>query len=205
MEKTLGTEIADAAQVRKLQLRCHFKAVRQAMALADRALADQRVAQKVACLLAWKSASIVLSYISVGEEVDTHALVRLAWRSGKTVAAPRVVTHTRRLQWYRIQDFNHLETQAFGIKQPLMSEKNRIDALSAHAASLALVPALAFDELGYRLGYGGGFYDVFLADFPGISIGLGRQAQMVDDFSACGVRQACDVPVDLVVTEEGLL
>jgi 5-formyltetrahydrofolate cyclo-ligase len=67
------------------------------------------------------------------------------------------------------------------------------------------VPALAFDELGYRLGYGGGFYDVFLADFPGISIGLGRQAQMMDDFSACGVREACDVPVDLVVTEEGLL
>lgn len=66
------------------------------------------------------------------------------------------------------------------------------------ARPVALVPGLAFDREGFRLGYGGGFYDAFLPDFPGASIGLARACQLVDRLA---VRDAHDVPVGLVCIE----
>ena len=66
--------------------------------------------------------------------------------------------------------------------------------------ALALVPGLAFDAAGFRLGYGGGFYDTFLADFPGTTVGLCRTCQL----SAVPLpRGPYDLPVGLVVTEDG--
>lgn len=66
--------------------------------------------------------------------------------------------------------------------------------------ALALVPGLAFDAVGFRLGYGGGFYDTFLADFPGTTVGLCRTCQL----SAVPLpRGPYDLPVGLVVTEDG--
>ena len=77
----------------------------------------------------------------------------------------------------------------------------RIEALGR----AGIVPALAIDMQGFRLGYGGGYYDAFLADFPGVSIGLCREAQVVESLAALGARERYDIPVDLVITETRLL
>ena len=68
------------------------------------------------------------------------------------------------------------------------------------ACPVALVPGLAFDREGFRLGYGGGFYDTFLPAFPGTSIGLIRACQLVDRLS---VRDIHDAPVNIVALEQG--
>ena len=65
---------------------------------------------------------------------------------------------------------------------------------------IALVPGLTFDGHGFRLGYGGGFYDTFLARFEGVSVGLCRDAQMSRDLCAEGLLDAHDLPVQIVVT-----
>ena len=66
---------------------------------------------------------------------------------------------------------------------------------------LAIVPGLAFDRQGFRLGYGGGFYDTFLSGFAGIAAGLCREALAVDDLAAAGVLDAHDQACDLVLTD----
>ena len=66
--------------------------------------------------------------------------------------------------------------------------------------ALALVPGLAFDAAGFRLGYGGGFYDTFLPNFPGTSIGLIRACQLVERLA---VRDVHDAPVNIVALEQG--
>lgn len=66
--------------------------------------------------------------------------------------------------------------------------------------ALALVPGLAFDQEGYRLGYGGGFYDAFLSTFPGVSLGLCRKVALLPSLAACGVRAPHDVPVTAVIS-----
>lgn len=73
------------------------------------------------------------------------------------------------------------------------------------ARYVAIVPGLAFDRRGYRLGYGGGYYDSFLRAFPGISIGLCRSASLFDDLGDLGALKPHDVPVDVVVTEQDQL
>lgn len=75
----------------------------------------------------------------------------------------------------------------------------------AHRAVIALVPGLVFDRMGFRLGYGGGYYDCFLADFPGISIGLVREQFLVESLAQQGVLDGFDQPVDCIATENGLL
>ncbi|WP_172135105.1 5-formyltetrahydrofolate cyclo-ligase [Adlercreutzia sp. ZJ473] len=74
----------------------------------------------------------------------------------------------------------------------------------AHAPrALAIVPGLAFDAQGFRIGYGGGFYDAFLAAFPGTSVGLCREASLLPSLRAQGALDAHDRPVDIVLAESG--
>ena len=73
------------------------------------------------------------------------------------------------------------------------------------ARYVAIVPGLAFDRRGYRLGYGGGYYDAFLRSFPGVSVGLCRSTSLFEDLGDLGVLEMHDVPVDVVVTEQDQL
>lgn len=71
-------------------------------------------------------------------------------------------------------------------------------------AVIALVPGLAFDRMGFRLGYGGGYYDRFLADFPGASAGLVREQFLAESLAQQGVLCGFDQPVGYIATENGL-
>ena len=71
------------------------------------------------------------------------------------------------------------------------------------AGSIALVPGLAFDARGFRLGYGGGFYDGFICDFTGTTVGLCRSRFLLDDLALRGLLEPHDAAVDMVVTEHG--
>ena len=147
---------------------------------------------------------MVLAYLSVGDEVDTRELVRLAWDAGKMVAAPRV-TGPRSLAWYRVEAGDEFEVSAMGIEEPLARGERRVEPARLGERSIALVPGLAFDEMGYRLGYGGGFYDAFLERFGGVSIGLCRDAALVPSLADMGALEAHDRAVGIVVTETRLL
>ena len=69
---------------------------------------------------------------------------------------------------------------------------------------IALVPGLAFDRAGFRIGYGGGYYDRFLAGFPGTSIGLAREQFLAESLEQLGALDTFDQPVDYIATESGL-
>lgn len=165
-----------------------------------RAEIDAAVAARVRKTPEWEAAPIVLAYLSVREEVDTRGLVRAAWDAGKAVAAPRV-TGPRMLAWYRVESGDALEMSRMGIEEPPANGARLVEVGELPPTALALVPALAFDERGYRLGYGGGFYDAFLARFPGVSVGLARRATLVPSLGAFDVLEPHDRAVDLVVSE----
>lgn len=189
-----------AALTTKQSLRTQLKAVRRGLGPVCRAEIDVAVAARVRKTPEWEAAPIVLAYLSVREEVDTRGLVRAAWDVGKAVAAPRV-TGPRALAWYRVEPGDALEMSRMGIEEPPASDARLVEVGELPPTALALIPALAFDERGYRLGYGGGFYDAFLARFPGVSVGLSREATTLDDLDALGALEPHDRAVDLVVTE----
>lgn len=183
-------------------LRTQLKAMRRGLGPSLRASVDAALAWHVLGLPQWEAAPIVLAYLSVREEVDTRALVASALAAGKRVAVPRVVG-PRRLAWYEVGVGEAFERSRMGIDEPHERPERLVDVGALGVDALALVPGLAFDARGYRLGYGGGFYDAFLRDFAGVSVGLCRSAMLLESLAALGATEPHDLPVGLVVTEMG--
>ncbi|MBO7674939.1 MAG: 5-formyltetrahydrofolate cyclo-ligase, partial [Atopobiaceae bacterium] len=107
---------------------------------------------------------------------------------------------TRDMTWHRVDSLVGLKQSRMGIWEPVPATHAQVDPRE-WSQGIALVPGLMFDHRGYRLGYGGGFYDSFLSSFAGTSVGLCREAQLVDSLAALGALEPHDRAVDLVVTE----
>ncbi|MBQ9043398.1 MAG: 5-formyltetrahydrofolate cyclo-ligase [Eggerthellaceae bacterium] len=180
-------------------LRARMRAVRKAIPADERASIDAKIAECVCTSPEFQSADVVLTYLSMGAEVETRAIIERAWELGKVVALPRCVG-PRQMRWFKVTSLDSLELSPFGVEEPYIDEAAE-QTLSTGERMVAIVPGMAFDDEGYRLGYGGGFYDTFLADFEGPSIGLCRSAQHIPSLKAEGVIGEYDLPVDLVISE----
>jgi 5-formyltetrahydrofolate cyclo-ligase len=151
---------------------------------------DEGILASVCLLPEYQSARRIFTYFSVGREVDTAAIMARAAADGKLVAVPRVYGGGR-------MDFAAAEclTGRFcGIPQP----ETEAPALLPEAEDLLLVPALCYDEDGFRLGRGGGYYDRFLVPCAALSVGLCRAALLRRRLP----REAHDRPVSILITEE---
>ena len=135
---------------------------------------------------------------AIRDEVNTRELIGRAWDEGKRVALPRVVPHTRQMRWFEVTSIDCLEVGSFGIEEPPLEGCLELDP-AGEATDVALVPGLCFDDAGHRMGYGGGFYDAFLAVFRGRSLGLARPFERVGELAFL---EPHDRAVDVVVSGE---
>ncbi|WP_433568285.1 5-formyltetrahydrofolate cyclo-ligase [Tractidigestivibacter sp.] len=184
----------------KRQLRKLLRRLRSSLAPESREKADTKIADVVLAQPEWRSAKTIFSYLSFGAEVDTRRLIEQAWQDGKAVALPRVVPNTRDMRWFAVTSFDGLETSSMGVDEPPIDPTRELDP-SQDPTALALVPGLAFDGNGYRVGYGGGFYDTFLSGFPGHSVGLCRGVTLMEDLLPLGVLEPHDLAVQVVATD----
>ena len=148
----------------------------------------------------YKEAQSIFSFISFGSEVDTHPLAKQILQDGKKLGVPYTIPKSRDMIVAGIQDFQRdLESGYYGILAP---RKNELDLLEAKNIDLVIVPGLAFDNKGYRVGYGGGYYDTFLAKIrkDTIKVGISFDLQLIEK---CPINQF-DIPVDFIVTESGI-
>ena len=177
--------------------RRELKAARAALPSEQRAKMDHQMAERVIALPEYERADVILPYLAFGAEVDTREIIRDAWTKGKTVALPRCVEDTRFMRWYIVDSFDGLVVSSFGVEEPPADPSHEIDpGQAAHA--LVIVPGMEFDRAGYRLGYGGGFYDVFLSSFSGTSVGLCRSIFLSTEPLQ---HDEHDLPVNIVVTD----
>lgn len=188
----------------KIPLRQQAQTLRESLDPVTRKTIDRATAQAVANSNLFSCAPLVLAYCSFGSEVDTHALIEEALHQDKVVALPRCIPGAGLMAWHAITSLSDLVPGFGGILEPTDNPATLIDPQTADSHALALVPGLLFDDAGYRLGYGGGYYDRFLASFPGTSLGLARTAQRVPDLRALGAAESFDRPVSWVADETGL-
>ena len=184
----------------KRQMRKILRRLRSSLSQDRRATADTAIAEAVWTLPAWEDAGTVLPYLSFGAEVDTRHIIERAWRDGKVVALPRVVPGTRQMRWFEVSSFAGLEKSPMGVEEPPIDPATEVDP-SSDSTALAIVPGLAFDANGYRVGYGGGFYDEFLSSFRGRSVGLCRGVTLMEDLLPLGVLEPHDMAVEVVATD----
>lgn len=180
----------------KAALRQCILATRDALPPALRAAAAAAIRARLIALPSYRAADTVLLTLPFRSEWDTWALVRSALQAGKVVVLPRVEPTTRMLVLHRITDPTAKIAPGYrGIPEPA-PECPRMDAASI---DWVLVPGVAFDREGGRLGYGGGFYDRLLPLLRGgiARVGGGYALQLVDTVPSA----PHDMTVDTVVTD----
>ena len=157
---SLPTDSWTDVQLAKAQLRKRVLASRAVLSAELRSELSAQIAHKILLLASYRSARAVMAYVSFGSEFATSEVLHAALADGKILALPRIDRLAKRLLLYRVTDLElDLEPGVWGILEP---KPDRCAALSAQALDLILVPGVAFDALGNRLGYGGGYYDRLL-------------------------------------------
>lgn len=193
---SLSTRMPDINALKK-ELRRRYKAVRGTGDSSEQQMADRRILQRFMALPQYRTAPLVLTYVSSGGEVDTLQLIVRALADGKSVACPRCSKADRTMTFHRITALDQLAVGAYDIYEPAP------DAPTVQpeelAESICAVPGLSFDAAGGRLGYGGGYYDRFLTQYSGTSVGLCR----AECFSEAALPQdSYDVRVSCVLTDQ---
>ena len=176
----------------KAQLRTEIRQRRDAFDKSKRMEYDEIIYNNLMGEEVFINARVVMTYVSMGSEVDTLRLIERCFADGKKVCVPVTVRGQQHMDISYIDSLDDLEAGAYEILQPTVYKKCDVADVD-----LIIVPAVAFDKNGHRIGYGGGYYDRFLADYNGSTIGLCYDFCMADT----AFPEEHDVAVDVVITE----
>jgi 5-formyltetrahydrofolate cyclo-ligase len=184
----------------KRSLRAAIVSARDGLPDARRAEASQRIAAQLVALPQFVAAASVLLTLPFRSEWDATLVARAALAAGKRVIVPRVDAPARVLALHRVESLVDGIVPGYrGIPEP----REDLPLASAHDVALALVPGVAFDGEGRRLGYGGGYYDRLL---PLLDAGVPRIAGAFDEQIVERVPAAAhDLTVDVIATPTRLI
>ncbi len=186
----------------KAEIRREARARRRALDGAAQKRASRSLAGRLATLRLFAPGRRVAFYLANDGEIDPVDAMRQAARSGTLCLLPVIPAKGRRvLRFAPVDDATRFRPNRFGIDEPLVSRRS---LLGAHQLDAVLLPLVAFDGEGNRLGMGGGFYDATLAlrrtrgryRRPGV-VGLAHECQRVDRIAV----EPWDIPLDAIVTD----
>ena len=173
----------------KKALRREIREKKRAMTEEEIIFRSEKLGQLFAQSEAYRNAKTVYGYLPYNQEVRTVPMLEQALREGKRVAVPKIYGDT--MKFLYLDDLSRVEKNDMGIPEPIADTPVADDK-----TALVLMPGLAFTKRGDRMGYGGGFYDRFLADEPDHpTLALCYDFQMVDSLPT----EEYDIPVDTVL------
>ena len=174
-------------------LRRELLALRNAISLEDKRVWDAAINRAIMEHERFKQARNILAYYPIDSEPDIRPALERALRQGKRIYLPRCEPATREMAFHQARSLEGLQPGAYGIPEP---EGNC--ALSIVNCALCIVPGVAFDANGFRLGYGGGYYDRFLARHGDLrTLGVCYEVLLRDSLPG----DATDIAVKRVITE----
>ncbi len=143
----------------------------------------------------YRNAKTIMLYMPLGNEVDTGSIMEKAFADGKRAVLPMTDSKDKIIPYYIDAD-TKLKIGAYSVREPIdtqMADPNDID--------IVIVPGVAFDRYGNRVGFGKGCYDGFLKDTNALKVGVCYEFQMCDTIAA----DQYDVKMDYVISEKGWL
>lgn len=148
--------------------------------------------------IASSDASTIALTISSFPEVNTWGIIKQLWVIGKNVVVPKCKPSDKSMIFYQIQNFDQLERVYMHLLEPnpLLTK-----AFTPQEIDLIVVPGIVYNEKGYRIGFGGGYYDRFLMNYHGDTLSLAFQMQVVEDVET----NVFDLPVDKIITQNEIL
>ena len=163
-------------------------------------LKSARILELLKTFEPYQKAQMVMVYLDFRQEVETREIIKDLWNWGKKVVVPVTILAEKKLLPVIIRDFSDLTEGTYGILEP--KEEGRIE-IDPEKIDLVLVPGVAFDLKGNRLGYGAGFYDRFLPKLrPGVKkVALAFELQLLPEIAA----GPYDIPMDYIITEDRII
>ena len=173
----------------KTELRREIRARKRTMTEAEIEERSARLARLFFASRAYQNAKTIYGYLSYNQEVRTVPMLRRALEEGKHVAVPKV--YGDEMKFIYLDDLSQVAKGYAGIPEPIADGPEANDP-----EALVLMPGLVFDPQGHRIGYGGGFYDKFLAREPGHpTVALCYDFQVLPRLET----EEFDIPVDTVL------
>ena len=173
----------------KSELRRIIREKKRAMTEQQIVLAGSRLGELFAQCPQYQQAQAIYGYLPYNQEVRTIPMLERALAEGKKVAVPKM--YGDEMKFIYIEDLSGLENNSFGIPEPIADEP-----VAQDPNALILMPGLAFDRQGHRIGYGGGYYDRYLQQEPNHpTVALCYAFQMMDQLQT----EEFDIPVDMVI------
>lgn len=161
---------------------------------------DRRLAEVFCAQQFFQEAGSMLIYLAFRGEPETDAIIETAFQAGKLVAAPQARRAGKTMRALPLYNLLEVTVGEWGMREPRETAEN---PLAPELFDLIVVPGLAFTERGDRLGYGGGYYDRYLALIrpDALTVGIGYNFQIIDRFPT----ESFDRRVDRLVTPEGVI
>ncbi len=141
----------------------------------------------------WINAKVIGITVSRQPEVDTYQIIRKAWEQGKQVVVPKCNPQEKHLSFRTLREFSELEIVFYGLLEPIAAFTPKVEP---DLIELIIVPGLAFTREGYRIGFGGGYYDRYLTTYSGKTLSLAFNDQIISQFPV----EDHDIPVSKIIT-----
>lgn len=184
--------------MRKLSKRKLMITIMKDMNHSEHASKSTEILERLYICEEYASAQTIGVTISRFPEVDTYPLIESAWESGKQVAVPKCNPETRVMDFRLITSFDDLETVYMDLKEPVVDKTISIDK---GQIDLQIVPGVVYSDEGFRIGFGGGYYDRYLNDFNGDCISLAFEVQTCQEVPI----EEHDIPVNKIITENRVI
>lgn len=182
-------------QKKKEQLRAEISRRRRYLTQHEKSLYDGEIYKRVINLQEWKSAQNIFIYISTNHEVSTRELIK-EYFDKKNIIVPKSHEKFNTLTLHKIKSFDDTSKGLYSIMEPLP----HTEIIEPQAIDLAIIPGIAFDKKGHRIGYGKAYYDRLCAHLTCPKFALAYEVQIVDNVPA----QKHDIPVNGIITEKAI-
>ena len=180
-------------------IRKECSAKRDSIEASERQARSEKICNLATSLVSFRHADIILMYAPIKSEIDVMPIFKEALARGKRVAFPRCNVEERTMKFHFVSSEDDLSPCAYGIREP-KEDLEVYDPTSTKGVAVCYVPGLAFDVYGYRLGYGKGYYDKFMNQFTGCTIGLVYSEFIINNLP----KGRFDCHCDIMLTEKGI-
>ncbi|KAF0825649.1 5-formyltetrahydrofolate cyclo-ligase [Cytobacillus firmus] len=159
----------------------------------------EQLSYQIACSLystpLWSQAKTIGITVSKAPEADTWQIIRKAWDEGKRVVVPKCIPQSKQMEFRELNSFMDLESVFYGLWEP---NPEKTDEIRSEEIDTLIVPGLAYMKNGFRLGFGGGYYDRFLEHYKGRTVSLAFEMQVITRFPL----ENHDKPVEMIITDQ---
>lgn len=180
----------------KKEIRSHMKRMRDNLSKEEKMKKDTQIRENLLTLPKILDSENIFLYVSFGSEIDTLVLIEELWKRGKRIFVPKVEDNV--MDFYEITSFDELVPGFYGILEPVTTK------CMSGMDGVMIMPGLAFDQEKNRIGYGGGYYDRYLARYPEHkmdTIAAAYDFQVVEKLET----EEYDFKADILVTESGII